>query len=97
MCSAIQLRHMEELNANGAAVDAPGLVGVFAGEAVEVGAFERCKVAEGIERGLVETPTAEEVKDAFAFGVAGAVTSRNLFRSFRRLFRSERHTVCHSS
>lgn len=93
--AAFEFVNVEEFDANGAAVIAAGFLGVFAGEAFEISTLERGEIAEWVEGGLVEAPAAEEVEDAFAFGVPGAIRRGGFFRGLRGLFRSECHTVSH--
>jgi hypothetical protein len=70
---------VQEFDADGAAVEAAGLLSKFTGEAFEVGAFQRSEITKGVEIGLVETPAAKEVENAFTLGVSGAVGGYGFF------------------
>src|SRR5208282_6293558 len=85
-----------EFHANGAAVVAARFLGIFAGEAFEIGAFQRGEVAERVERGFIKAPAAEKIEDAFAFGMRVGIGRGGFLRVLRGLIGSERRTVGHS-
>ncbi len=62
--AAFRLGKMHEFGADGAAIDAAGFLGGFAGEALEVGLLEGAEKAERIEIGFEVAPAAEGVEDA---------------------------------
>ena len=95
--ATVQFENVQKFDADGAAIDTARLFGVFAGQPLEIGAFQRREIAQRVEVGFVEAPAAEEIKDAFTFGMPGAVAGVAFFGSFRGFFRSECHTVCHGS
>jgi len=69
--------NVQEFDSDGAAINAPGFFGIFTREPFEIRALERGEKTQGVERGLIEAPAAEEIEDAFAFGVSGVGESRD--------------------
>src|SRR4029077_9910362 len=59
--AAFRLGKMHEFGADGAAIDAAGFYGGFAGEAFEVGLLEGAEKAERVEIGFEVAPAAEGV------------------------------------
>ncbi len=93
--AAIQLWDVHEFHADVSAIVAARFLGEFAGEAVEIGAFQRSEEIQGIEGGFIEAPAAEEIEDAFALGMTNAIGRRRFLRGFGRLCESESHRVSH--
>src|SRR5208283_2039924 len=93
--AALGFWNVQELHADVSAIIATRFFGVFAGEAIEIGALQRGEETERIERGFIKAPAAEEVEDAFAFGVANAIRRRGFLRGSGTFCGSESHRVSH--
>ena len=93
--AAVEFGNVQEFHADVAAITAARLLGVFAGEAFKIRALERREEAEGIESGFIKAPAAEEIEDALALGVSGAIGRRGFLRGFGGLCGNEGHRVGH--
>src|SRR5208337_4114405 len=95
--AALRLRQVLELRADGAAIVASGFLGIFAGEAPEIGELQRSEETQGIQGGFVKTPAAERGKDALALGVGVAVGGCRFPERLRGFVRDDGCTVGHGS